>query len=55
MLRTFLEMLGRGIKNDEEARDAAEQDSESDGLVAVMTIHRFKGLEFPVLPGIEQD
>jgi DNA helicase-2/ATP-dependent DNA helicase PcrA len=56
-LRTFLDMLRRDIMNDEEARDAAEQESDGDGQVTVMTVHRSKGLEFPVviLPGIEKD
>ena len=50
-------MLQRDIMNKEGTRDAAEQDGEGDGQVTVMTVHRSKGLEFPVviLPGIEKD
>jgi DNA helicase-2/ATP-dependent DNA helicase PcrA len=56
-LRTFLDMLRRDIMTDEEARDAAEQEPGGEGQVTVMTVHRSKGLEFPVviLPGIEKD
>jgi len=56
-LRTFLEMLQRDIINDMETRDLAEQDTQGDGHITVMTVHRSKGLEFPVviLPGIEED
>lgn len=56
-LRTFLDMLHRDIMSDKETRDAAEQESQGAGQVTVMTVHRSKGLEFPVviLPGIEAD
>lgn len=56
-LRTFIDMLRRDIMNDEEARDIAQHDSDGEGQVTVMTVHRSKGLEFPVvvLPGIEKN
>lgn len=56
-LRTFLEMLHRDIMNKEGPRDPAEQDGEADGQVTVMSVHRSKGLEFPVviIPGLEKD
>jgi ATP-dependent exoDNAse (exonuclease V) beta subunit len=56
-LRTFIDMLRRDIMNDEEARDIAQQDTDGEGQVTVMTVHRSKGLEFPivVLPGIEKN
>lgn len=56
-LRIFLEMLQRDIMNDRETRDAAEQEIDGDGHIIVMTVHRSKGLEFPVviLPGIEEE
>jgi ATP-dependent exoDNAse (exonuclease V) beta subunit len=56
-LRTFLDMLQRDIMNDTETRDAPEQETEGDGQVTVMTVHRSKGLEFPIVivPGIAED
>jgi DNA helicase-2/ATP-dependent DNA helicase PcrA len=56
-LATFLEMLRRDIMNDAEARDVGQDEALGDGQVTVMTVHRSKGLEFPVviLPGIEVD
>lgn len=56
-LRTFLDMLHRDIMNDTETRDAAEQETEGEGQVTVMTVHRSKGLEFSIVivPGIVED
>lgn len=56
-LRAFLSMLQRDIIQDQETGDPNEQASDGEGQVVVMTIHRSKGLEFPVviLPGIEKD
>jgi DNA helicase-2/ATP-dependent DNA helicase PcrA len=56
-LRTFLDMLHRDIMNDTEMRDAAEQETEGEGQITVMTVHRSKGLEFPIVivPGIAEE
>ena len=56
-LRTLLGMLDRGIMNVAETRDAGEQEAEGAGQVTVMTVHRSKGLEFPIVivPGIAED
>jgi DNA helicase-2/ATP-dependent DNA helicase PcrA len=47
-------MVHRGIMNGTEMRDAAEQKTEGEGQVTVMTVHRSKGLEFSIVivPGI---
>lgn len=50
-------MLHRDLMNGTEMRDAAEQKTAGEGQVTVMTVHRSKGLEFPIIisPGIAED
>ncbi|MDM0115657.1 ATP-dependent helicase [Variovorax sp. J22R133] len=48
-LRTFVEILGRDISAGKELREAAEHEVRRPPYVRVMTIHRAKGLEFPIV------
>jgi len=56
-LRTFLSILRREIDNDEKLPEPESAQGQSPPYVRVMTIHRAKGLEFPVvvIPHAEKD
>jgi DNA helicase-2/ATP-dependent DNA helicase PcrA len=56
-LRTFLSILRREIDKDEKLPEAESSQGQSPPYARVMTIHRAKGLEFPVvvIPYAEKD
>ncbi|GEO12624.1 UvrD-helicase domain-containing protein [Microvirga aerophila] len=56
-LRTFISILRRDIENDRDLPEADDPAAGDPSFVRVMTIHRAKGLEFPivVIPEIHQN